>query len=202
MPCRLFATTCICRYKVGRARVLDSDGAGSTAREQYLERIAFDPVVQTEARSVLPPMPSPVSPARPSEDFEETLSLLELRSASTQCLPSSFLPVRIRLRSALAGQYSGRRGKSRRLQILMDRQREIQRVNYARHVGQTLEAAVEGFNTQRSQVTGRSSQNKTVNFTISQPDPPRAGQLCSGADHAELSQQPCRRGARARIRRS
>ena len=28
-----------------------------------------------------------------------------------------------------------------------------------------MEAAVEGFNTQRGQVIGRSSQNKTVNFT-------------------------------------
>jgi tRNA-2-methylthio-N6-dimethylallyladenosine synthase len=59
--------------------------------------------------------------------------------------------------------------KARRLQILLDRQREIQRYNYARHIGATLEVMVEAHNPARGQVTGRSSQNKTVNFTTSQP---------------------------------
>jgi tRNA-2-methylthio-N6-dimethylallyladenosine synthase len=58
--------------------------------------------------------------------------------------------------------------KSRRLQVLLDRQREIQRRNYARHMGQTFEVMVEGHNTARGQVIGRSSQNKTVNFTTTQ----------------------------------
>ena len=59
--------------------------------------------------------------------------------------------------------------KSRRLQILLDRQREIQRRNYAKHLGTTLEVMVEGHNSTRAQVIGRSSQNKTVNFTTAQP---------------------------------
>jgi len=59
--------------------------------------------------------------------------------------------------------------KSRRLQILLDRQREIQRRNYAKHLGTTIEVMVEGHNSARAQVIGRSSQNKTVNFTTSQP---------------------------------
>ena len=44
--------------------------------------------------------------------------------------------------------------KAARLQILLDRQREIQRVSYARHVGQVLEVMVEGHNRQRNQVVG------------------------------------------------
>src|SRR5271165_1020249 len=36
--------------------------------------------------------------------------------------------------------------KASRLQVLLDRQREIQRVNYAKHLGQTLEVMVEGTN--------------------------------------------------------
>jgi tRNA-2-methylthio-N6-dimethylallyladenosine synthase len=56
--------------------------------------------------------------------------------------------------------------KAKRLQILLDRQREIQRVSYCRHLGQTMEVMVEGHNQQRGQVVGRSSQNKTVNFTM------------------------------------
>ena len=65
--------------------------------------------------------------------------------------------------------------KSARLQVLLDRQREIQRVNYARHVGQTLEVMVEGHNTQRNQVIGRTSQNKTLNFTVTSPIMPALG---------------------------
>jgi tRNA-2-methylthio-N6-dimethylallyladenosine synthase len=65
--------------------------------------------------------------------------------------------------------------KATRLQVLLDRQREIQRINYARHLGQTLEVMVEGQNPARGQVTGRSSQNKPVNFTCTQPIAPAPG---------------------------
>ena len=65
--------------------------------------------------------------------------------------------------------------KARRLQVLLDRQREIQRVNYAKHLGQVMEVMVEGYNPAREQVTGRSSQNKPVNFTCAQPIAPAPG---------------------------
>jgi len=51
----------------------------------------------------------------------------------------------------------------------MDRQREIQREHYGRHLGQVQECMVESYNTARNQVVGRNSQNKTVNFTTGQP---------------------------------
>jgi tRNA-2-methylthio-N6-dimethylallyladenosine synthase len=65
--------------------------------------------------------------------------------------------------------------KAARLQAVLDRQREIQRVNYARHLGQIMEVMVEGANPARGQVTGRSSQNKPVNFTCAQPISPAPG---------------------------
>jgi len=65
--------------------------------------------------------------------------------------------------------------KSQRLQVLLDRQREIQRVNYAKHLGQTMEVMVEGMNPARGQVTGRSSQNKPVNFSCGQLIAPAPG---------------------------
>jgi tRNA-2-methylthio-N6-dimethylallyladenosine synthase len=65
--------------------------------------------------------------------------------------------------------------KGQRLQVLLDRQREIQRVNYARHLGQVMEVMVEGANPARGQVNGRSSQNKPVNFTCGQPIAPAPG---------------------------
>jgi tRNA-2-methylthio-N6-dimethylallyladenosine synthase len=65
--------------------------------------------------------------------------------------------------------------KATRLQVLLDRQREIQRINYAKHLGHILEVMVEGQNPARGQVTGRSSQNKPVNFTCNQPIAPAPG---------------------------
>ncbi len=65
--------------------------------------------------------------------------------------------------------------KMARLKVLNDHQREIQREHYGRHLGQTMDVMVESFNTARNQVVGRSSQNKTVNFTTTQPILPAIG---------------------------
>jgi tRNA-2-methylthio-N6-dimethylallyladenosine synthase len=65
--------------------------------------------------------------------------------------------------------------KSARLQALLDRQREIQRTNYAKHLGEVMEVMVEGQNPARGQIIGRSSQNKPVNFTSRQPIAPAPG---------------------------
>jgi tRNA-2-methylthio-N6-dimethylallyladenosine synthase len=56
--------------------------------------------------------------------------------------------------------------KARRLTVLQEKQREIQRRRYQRHVGQILEVMVEGKNQARGQWIGRTSQNKTLNFTV------------------------------------
>jgi tRNA-2-methylthio-N6-dimethylallyladenosine synthase len=56
--------------------------------------------------------------------------------------------------------------KTRRLAVLNDRQREIQRASYLRHVGEVTEAMVEGYQPARQQVSGRTSQNKPLNFTL------------------------------------
>ncbi len=65
--------------------------------------------------------------------------------------------------------------KSTRLQVLLDRQREIQRANYSKHIGQVMEVMVEGRNPSRGQISGRSSQNKPVNFTMETPIAPAPG---------------------------
>jgi tRNA-2-methylthio-N6-dimethylallyladenosine synthase len=65
--------------------------------------------------------------------------------------------------------------KANRLQVVLDRQREIQRANYAKHLGEEMEVMVEGTNPTRGQITGRSSQNKSVNFTTSLPIAPAPG---------------------------
>jgi tRNA-2-methylthio-N6-dimethylallyladenosine synthase len=65
--------------------------------------------------------------------------------------------------------------KATRLQALLDRQREIQRVNYAKQIGETVEVMVEGTNPARGQIAGRSSRNIPVNFTWAQPIAPAPG---------------------------
>jgi len=58
------------------------------------------------------------------------------------------------------------------LQVLQEHQRELQRLSYRRHLGQTLEVMVEGKNSARGQFIGRTSQNKTLNFVVNdQPEP-------------------------------
>ena len=63
--------------------------------------------------------------------------------------------------------------------MLLDRQREIQRVNYGRHLHEVMEVMVEGHNRQRGQVVGRSSQNKTVNFSTNAMIWPALGSYCA-----------------------
>ncbi len=65
--------------------------------------------------------------------------------------------------------------KATRLQVLLERQREIQRVNYSKQIGEVIEVMVEGANPARGQIAGRSSQNKPVNFAWSQPIAPAPG---------------------------
>ncbi|HMH00558.1 MAG TPA: TRAM domain-containing protein, partial [Terriglobales bacterium] len=54
--------------------------------------------------------------------------------------------------------------KALRLNVLLDKQREIQRRTYQRHMAQVVEVMVEGKNEARAQWIGRTSQNKTMNF--------------------------------------
>jgi tRNA A37 methylthiotransferase MiaB len=58
---------------------------------------------------------------------------------------------------------------------LLERQREIQRANYSKQIGEILEVMVEGANAQRGQIAGRSTQNKPVNFAWMQPIAPAPG---------------------------
>src|SRR5712672_926557 len=47
--------------------------------------------------------------------------------------------------------------KSQRLQILQERQRQIQRVNYEKRIGRVYEVMVEGKNDARAQFIGRTT---------------------------------------------
>jgi tRNA-2-methylthio-N6-dimethylallyladenosine synthase len=141
------------------------------SRQEYLQRIAW-------IRAAHRPISITTDiiagfPGETEEDFEQTLSLLA-EVGYDAVFAFKFSPRPNTPAISLADSIPEEE-KSRRLQVLLDSQREIQRSRYASHIGQIMEAAVEGFNSQRGQLIGRSSQNKTVNFTTSQPIRPAPG---------------------------
>jgi tRNA-2-methylthio-N6-dimethylallyladenosine synthase len=140
-------------------------------REWYLERISW---IKAAKRQISMTTDIIVGfPGETPQDFEETITLLaEVQYDAVFAFKYSPRPntPAITMADSIPDEM-----KSERLQILLDRQREIQRANYSNHIGQTLEVIVEGHNQARGQVIGRTSQNKTLNFTTGQPILPAAG---------------------------
>jgi tRNA-2-methylthio-N6-dimethylallyladenosine synthase len=154
----------------GSARILKAMAREYTP-DWYLERIGW---VKSAHRKISLSTDIIVGfPGETADDFIQTMDLLA--EVEYDCVfgfkysarPNT--PALVMIDSIPEGE------KAQRLQVLLDRQREIQRINYANHLGEILEVMVEGMNPSRGQVTGRSSQNKPVNFTCSQPIAPAPG---------------------------
>ena len=140
-------------------------------REWYLERIAW---IKSAKRQIALTTDIIVGfPAETPADFEQTIDLLnEVQYDAVfgfKYSPRPNTPALVMIDSIPDAE------KSTRLQVLLDRQREIQRSNYDKHLGEVLEVMVEGSNPSRGQITGRSSQNKPVNFTWNQLIDPAPG---------------------------
>src|SRR5436305_1687367 len=144
----------------GSSRVLKLMAREYT-REKYLECIAW---MKASTRRISITTDIIVGfPGETEEDFQQTLSLLD----------------EVQYDAVFAFKYSPRPNtpaihmddsipeeeKTRRLTGVLDHQREIQRRNYQRHLGEVTQVMVEGRNEARGQMLGRHSQNKTVNFT-------------------------------------
>jgi len=145
--------------QTGSTRVLDAMQRLYT-REQYLERIAW---LKAARRPISLTTDVIVGfPGETEAEFEQTLSLLDHVEYdgvfSFKYSPRPNTPA-LELEDAISDEE-----KSRRLAILMERQREIQRRLNRKHEGETLEVMVEGKNQARGQWIGRTSQNKTLNF--------------------------------------
>ena len=158
----------------GSSRVLDAMFR-DYCREEYLERIAW---MKDARREISITTDTIVGfPGETEEEFRETLSLLTEVGYdgvfSFKYSPRPNTPA-LEYTDSIADAE-----KSRRLQILQEHQREIQRVSYRRHVGQVLEVMVEGKNSARGQMIGRTSQNKTLNFAIQDGREPRTGEYVS-----------------------
>jgi tRNA-2-methylthio-N6-dimethylallyladenosine synthase len=140
-------------------------------REQYLERIAWMKSARRKlsiTTDVIVGFPGETEP-----DFNETLGLLDEVGYdgvfSFKYSPRPNTPS-LSLDDAIPDQE-----KSRRLEALMSNQKEIQTANYKKYIGTTQEVMVEGKNEARNQWIGRTSQNKTLNFTASETTTPKVG---------------------------
>ena len=155
----------------GSSRVLGAMNREYT-REMYLEKIAW---IKSSKREIALTTDVIVGfPGEAAAEFEETITLLHECQYdgvfSFKYSPRPNTPA-LAMADSIADQE-----KSRRLQILQERQREIQRANYEKKIGKTLEVMVEGRNQARGQIVGRTSQNQTLNFTTpDSQDAPAAG---------------------------
>jgi tRNA-2-methylthio-N6-dimethylallyladenosine synthase len=154
----------------GSSRVLQSMNREYT-RETYLEKISW---IKSAKREIALTTDVIVGfPGETPSEFEETVTLLH------ECQYDGVFSFKYspRPNTPAIGMIDGipEEEKSRRLQILQERQREIQRANYEKKIGRILEVMVEGKNETRAQIVGRTSQNITLNFTTPQNEVPAAG---------------------------
>ncbi len=154
----------------GSSRVLKMMAREYT-REWYLERIAW---IKAAKRPISISTDIIVGfPGETAEEFIQTMDLL--KEVEYDCVFGFKYSARPNTPALTMIDSIADAEKATRLQVLLDRQREIQRVNYAKHIGQIMEVMVEGMNPARGQISGRSSQNKPVNFTDSRLIAPAPG---------------------------
>ena len=154
----------------GSARVLAAMAREYTP-EWYLERIAW---MKAARRQISLSTDIIVGfPGETADDFIATMNLLA--EVQYDCVFAFKYSARPNTPALTMIDSVPEEEKSLRLQVLLERQREIQRVNYSKHIGEIMEVMVEGANAARGQVAGRSSQNKAVNFEWPQPIAPAPG---------------------------
>ena len=140
-------------------------------REQYLERISWMKAAKREI-SITSDMIVGF-PGETEADFAETLLLLDEVGYDAvftfKYSPRPNTPSLV-LEDAIPDEE-----KSRRLEVLMSRQKQIQINKYSKYIGTTTEVMVEGRNEARKQWVGRTSQNKTLNFTAPDHASPAVG---------------------------
>jgi tRNA-2-methylthio-N6-dimethylallyladenosine synthase len=130
-------------------------------REQYLERISW---MKSARRDISITTDVIVGfPGETEEDFTQTLSLLDEVGYdgifAFKYSPRPNTPA-VGMEDAIPDSE-----KSRRLIALQESQRTIQRERNQKHIGEMFQVMVEGRNDARRQWIGRTSQNKTLNFT-------------------------------------
>ncbi|MGD0513522.1 MAG: tRNA (N6-isopentenyl adenosine(37)-C2)-methylthiotransferase MiaB [Terriglobales bacterium] len=154
----------------GSPRVLDAMQRLYT-RDEYMERIAW---IKAARRQIS--ITSDIIVGFPGEteaEFAETLSLLDEVEYDAifgfKYSPRPNTPA-LTLEDAIPDEE-----KVRRLAVVNEKQREIQKRRNESYLGATLEVMVESKNEARGQWVGRTSQNKVFNFTAPENAKPSAG---------------------------
>ena len=154
----------------GSAKVL-AQMAREYTPEWYLERIAW---LKAARRPISLSTDIIVGfPGETTEDFIQSLDLLA--QVQYDCVFAFKYSARPNTPALVMIDSIPEAEKAKRLQVLLERQREIQRINYSKHIGDIVEVMVEGVNPARGQIAGRSSQNKPVNFEWLEPIAPAPG---------------------------
>jgi tRNA-2-methylthio-N6-dimethylallyladenosine synthase len=140
-------------------------------RDWYLERISW---IKSARRQISLSTDIIVGfPGETADDFIQTMDLLE--EVQYDCVFGFKYSARPNTPALTMVDSIPETEKAKRLQAVLDQQREIQRLNYSKHIGQVMEVMVENPRSPRGQIAGRSSQNKPVNFTSAQPITPAPG---------------------------
>jgi tRNA-2-methylthio-N6-dimethylallyladenosine synthase len=135
--------------------------ARTYSREEYLEKIALMKAAEREISITTDIIVG--FPGETEKDFEDTLSLIdEVQYDGAFCFKYSPRPntPSLRMEDALPEEE-----KSRRLAILLERQREIQRAQNEKLIGKALEVLVDGKSKKPGQWSGHTSSNRVMNFT-------------------------------------
>ena len=157
----------------GSTRVLDAMQRLYN-REQYLERIGWMKAAKREISITTDVIVG--FPGETERDFLETLSLLE--QVGYDGVFTFKYSARPNTPALTLDDAIPEEEKSRRLEVLMAKQRDIQVERYKKYTGTTHEVMVEGYNEARAQWIGRTSQNKTLNFTAPADAVPKVGSYC------------------------
>ena len=135
--------------------------ARTYTRDEYLEKIAMLRAAKREISLTTDIIVG--FPGETDKDFEETLSLLDAAqydgAFSFKYSPRPNTPS-LKIADAIPEEE-----KSRRLALLMEKQREIQRARNEKLVGRHFEVMVEGKSRRENQWSGHTSSNKVMNFT-------------------------------------
>ncbi len=154
----------------GSTRILNQMNREYT-RDWYLERISW--IKAAKRRIALTTDIIVGFPGETPEEFIETMDMLHDVQYDAvfgfKYSPRPNTPALVMIDSISEEE------KARRLDVLLERQHEIQRAININYIGQEMEVMVEGFNTTRNQIMGRSSQYKTVNYTTSSLIAPAVG---------------------------
>jgi tRNA-2-methylthio-N6-dimethylallyladenosine synthase len=143
--------------------------------EWYLERIAW---IKAAKRTISLSTDIIVGfPGETDDDFIQTMNLLG--EVQYDCVFAFKYSARPNTPALTMIDTVPDEEKGKRLQVLLERQREIQRANYSRQIGEVIEVMVEGAISQRGQISARSTQNKPVNIGWTQPIAPAPGSYLS-----------------------